>query len=84
MIAIKKISRPIEDPQLVSFHITDGNRRVACTLSTNFATKDEAKRYFHANRPLIEQLARDQMAAGLIDGEIKLVIAPEFERLNVR
>jgi hypothetical protein len=76
MIAIEPMhqGRPIEDHRIVAFDITDGNRRVACTLKTSFGTKGEAKRYFHANRPLIEQMAREQMAAGLEDGKVRLAI----------
>jgi hypothetical protein len=54
MIAISTQVQAPDDFQRVAFDIRHGNRRIACTLTTKFPTKDQAKRYFHANRPLIE------------------------------
>jgi hypothetical protein len=76
MIAISKpTQRPSEGTQRVSFDVTRGSRRTRCSLTTKFATKEQATRYFHTNRPLIEKLAREQMErTGIEDGEIKLVM----------
>ena len=75
MIAISTQVQAPDDFQRVAFDIRHGNRRIACTLTTKFPTKDQAKRYFHANRPLIEKLAREQMElVAANDGEIKLVM----------
>lgn len=75
MIAISTQVQAPDDLQRVAFDIRHGNRRIACTLTTRFPTKDQAKRYFHANRPLIEKLARDQMELDTVnEGEIKLVM----------
>jgi hypothetical protein len=67
----------VDDAQCRSFEITDGNGRVSCTLTTHFKTRDQANRYFHSNRPLLEQLARKKMASfGLDNGKIRLVLLP--------
>lgn len=76
MISIKpRTKAPPTADQCISFDITNGNRRVACTLTTNFPTREQATRYFLANRPLVETMARKQMAdVGLDDGNIALVV----------
>lgn len=66
-----------DDAQCRSFEITNGNERIGCTLTTHFETRDQASRYFHSNRPLLEQLARKKMATfGLDNGKIRLVLLP--------
>jgi hypothetical protein len=73
MIAIAKPKqRPAFGTQRVNFDIRRGNQRTPVSLTTKFATQEQATRYFHANRPLIEKMARDQAEAD--DGEIKLVM----------
>jgi hypothetical protein len=48
----------------------------SCSLTTNFQTKDLAKRHFYANRPLIEQVARNQVEQrGALNGKVDLEIA---------
>ncbi|QND75160.1 hypothetical protein [Tardiphaga robiniae] len=59
----------------MSFDVRHGNRRTLCSLTTKFPTQEQATRYFHTNRPLIEKLAREQMElAGVDHDEIKLVM----------
>lgn len=76
MIAISK-PNPIDgDHQRVAFDIRCGTQRISCSLNTNFQTKELAKRYLHANRPLIEQMARNQVEQrGALNGEVNLEIA---------
>jgi len=62
-----------EGPQSVSFQIANGNARQGCILQTRFPTKAQAQRYFLANWPTIEKMARDALAAGTAEGgQIKL------------
>ncbi len=76
MIQISR-SNPIDrDHQRVAFDIRYGTRRISCSLTTNFQTKELAKQYFYHNRPLIEQMARDQVEQhGALNGEVTLEIA---------
>jgi hypothetical protein len=64
-----------EGPQMVSFQIANGNTRQRCILQTRLTTKVQAQRYFLANWPIIEKMARDALATRTFeDGEIKLVM----------
>jgi hypothetical protein len=64
-----------EGPQSVSFQITNGNARQGCVLQTRFPTKLKAQKYLLANWPIIEKMAREALAAGMIeDGQVKLVM----------
>lgn len=79
MISIKPITPPSRQStsQCKSFEFMDGNRRVPCTLTTHFPTQDRANRYFHTNRPFLEQMARSKMTSvGLEDGKIRLDLLP--------
>ena len=76
MIAISRRRPKDGDHQRVPFEIRIGTRRVSCSLSTNFPTKEQAKRYFYANRPLIEQMARDEVEQGRAgSGDVTLKMA---------
>jgi hypothetical protein len=67
----------LDNAQCKAFEITDGNRRVSCTLTTSFLTQDQASRYFHSNRPMLERMARSKLlTSGLEDGKIRLVLLP--------
>jgi hypothetical protein len=78
---MRKIAKPTEreireGPQAVSFQIANGNMRQRCVLQTRLPTKAEAQKYLLTNWLIIEKMARDALAAGIIeDGEIKLVMA---------
>jgi hypothetical protein len=64
-----------EGPQTVSFQIANGNARHRCILQTRLRTKVQAQKYFLANWPIIEKMARDALATRTFeDGEIKLVM----------
>lgn len=79
MISIKpRRSGPVQnDINFKSFEIANGNRRVPCTLTTNFLTRDQTTRYFHANRPMLEEMARSKLlTSGLDEGKIRLVLLP--------
>ena len=66
----------IEGPQAVPFLIANGNVRQRCVLQTELPTKALAQKYLLANWPVIEKMARDALAAGIVeDGQIKLVAA---------
>jgi hypothetical protein len=78
---MRKIAKPTEreireGPQAVAFQIANGNMRQRCVLQTRLPTKAEAQKYLLTNWLIIEKMARDALAAGIIeDGEIKLVMA---------
>jgi hypothetical protein len=64
-----------EGPQAVSFQIANGNARQGCVLQTRFPTKLQAQKYLLANWSIIEKMARDALAAGMLeDGHVKLVM----------
>jgi hypothetical protein len=64
-----------EGPQTVSFQIANGNARHRCILQTRLQTKVQAQKYFLANWPIIEKMARDALETRTFeDGEIKLVM----------
>jgi hypothetical protein len=64
-----------EGPQTVSFQITNGNVRQGRILQTRFPTKLKAQKYLLANWPIIEKMAREALAAGMVeDGHVKLVM----------
>jgi hypothetical protein len=64
-----------EGPQAVSFQIANGNARQSCLLQTNLPTKVQAHKYFLANWPAVEKMARDALATGAVeDGQIKLIM----------
>lgn len=77
---MRKIAMPTEQeiregPQSVSFQIANGNIRQRCVLQTRLPTKMEAQKYLLVNWSIVEKMARDALAAGIIeDGEIKLVM----------
>lgn len=76
MIAISKPTPTVDGTHRVMFHIRYGTRRISCSLTTKFRTKDLAQRYFHANRPEIEQLARNEVEQrGELDGQVDLEIS---------
>jgi hypothetical protein len=59
----------------VSFQIANGNARYGCVLQTRFPTKLQAQKYLLANLPIVEKMARDALAAGMLeDGQIKLTM----------
>lgn len=59
----------------VSFQITNGNVRQACTLQTKFSTQAEARKHFLMSWPIIERMARDAILAGKLEnGQITLVM----------
>ena len=61
--------------QTVFFQIANGNARQACSVTTKFATQQQAARYLRQNWNKIEQMARDCLANGTHeDGQIKLVM----------
>jgi hypothetical protein len=61
VIEISKSTSTDGGHQRVAFDIGYGTRRISCSLTTNFQKRlSEKKRYFYANRPLIEQRARRQ------------------------
>jgi hypothetical protein len=61
--------------QIVSFQIAIGNARHGCVLQTRFRTKLQAQKYLVTNWPIVEKMARDALAAGLVeDGQIKLAM----------
>jgi hypothetical protein len=49
--------RPRSTAQYASFEVMDGNRRVPCTMATNFASQEQPTLYFRSNRPLLEEVA---------------------------
>jgi hypothetical protein len=66
---------PQQGPQTVFFQIANGNARQSCSVTTKFATQQQASRYLRQNWNKIEQMARDCLANGsLEDGQIKLVM----------
>ncbi len=77
---MRKLAKPTEQeiregPQSVSFQIANGNARQRCILQTELPTKVQAQKYLLSNWSIIEKMARDALAAGIIeDGEIKLVM----------
>jgi hypothetical protein len=74
-ISLAKVATSTDGPQSISFSIADGNRRLACTLQTQFPTRAQAERYFRANWHLLEPMARTKIQAGdFSDGKITLVM----------
>jgi hypothetical protein len=74
-ISSAKVATSTEEPQSISFSIADGNRRLACTLQTEFPTRAQAEKYFRANWHLLEPIARTKIRDGEIkDGKIALVM----------
>jgi hypothetical protein len=77
---MRKLAKPTEQeisegPQSVSFQIANGNARQRCILQTELPTKAQAQKYLLSNWSIVEKMARDALAAGIIeDGEIKLVM----------
>ena len=77
---MRKLPKPTEQetnegPQTVSFQIANGNARQGCILQTKFPTKLQAQKYLLANWSTIEKMARDALAAGMVeDGQVKLVM----------
>lgn len=77
---MRKIARPTEQevregPQAVSFQIANGNARQRCILQTALPTKVQAHKYLLTNWPIIEKMARDALAAGILeDGEIRIAL----------
>jgi hypothetical protein len=74
---MRKLAKPPRDqrgPQTVSFQIANGNARQGCTLQTRFPTKLQAQKYLLTNWPIIEKMARDALATGTLEGQIKLVM----------
>jgi hypothetical protein len=64
-----------EGSQTVFFQIANGNARQSCSVTTRFATQQQALRYLRQNWTKIEKMARDRLADGTIeDGQIKLVM----------
>jgi hypothetical protein len=77
---MRKLAKPTEQeisegPQSVSFQIANGNARQRCILQTGLPTKAQAQKYLLSNWSIVEKMARDALAAGIVeDGEIKLVM----------
>jgi hypothetical protein len=64
---------PGHGPQTVFFQIANGNARQSCSVTTKFATQQQASRYLRQNWNKIEQMARNCLASGTLeDGQIKL------------
>ncbi len=56
----------IEGPQAMSFLIANGNARQRRILQTELPTKALAQKYLLANWSVIEKMARDALAAGIL------------------
>ena len=66
---------PGQGSQTVFFQIANGNARQSCSVTTKFATQQQASRYLRQNWNKIEQMARDYLANGTLeDGRINLVM----------
>ena len=75
-IAAKPTEQEIlEGPQAVSFLIANGNARQRCILQTDLPTQALAHKYLLTNWPVIERMAREALATGILDdGQIKLAM----------
>jgi hypothetical protein len=77
---MRKLVKPTEEeinegPQTVSFRIANGSARQRCILQTKLPTKVQAQKYLLTNWPIVEKLARDALARGIVeDGHIKLTM----------
>ena len=77
---MRKVAKPteqeiIEGPQAVSFQIANGNVRQCCVLQTELPTQALAQKYLLSNWSIVERMARDALANGILeDGQIKLVM----------
>jgi hypothetical protein len=64
-----------EGPQTISFQIANGNARQGCILQTRFTTKVQAQKYLLTNWTVIERMARNALATGVLEGgQIRLVM----------
>ena len=77
---MRKVAKPteqeiVEGPQAVSFLIANGNARQRCVLQTELPTQALAQKYLLSNWSIVERMARDALANGILeDGQIKLVM----------
>jgi hypothetical protein len=63
-------SRIPQGNQTVFFQIANGNSRQACSVKTKFPTQQQASRYLRQNWNKIEQMARDCLAKGSLEGAV--------------